>query len=82
MALSIRSKHVEVLARRLAEETGENITEVILSALMEKAARLQQAGTEQKIDELLARVARLPIKDPRSADAVIGYDDNGTFGGR
>ena len=82
MALSIRSKHVEVLARRLSEETGENITDVILSALKEKEDRILAVSRKQKIDEILERMSSLPVLDPRAPDEIIGYDEYGLPGGR
>jgi hypothetical protein len=49
-------------------------------ALLE-TARAQRAGRpragEGDIDALLARFRRLPDLDRRTADEILGYDDNG-----
>lgn len=33
-----------------------------------------------RINALQQKVARLPVLDPRSPDAILGYDENGLFG--
>lgn len=55
---------------------------VIHEALEESLRRLSQAGTdpERRLAEMRAisrRVARLPDRDTRSAEEIIGYDENG-----
>jgi antitoxin VapB len=81
MALSIKNEATERLARKVASETGESLTEAIQISLKERLERLklQRGGkviTEQ-IKELLRRVDALPIQDSRSADEILGYDDDG-----
>ena len=81
MALSIRSPQVELLARKLANQSGQSITDVILSALKEKEGRMGQTATRQKIDALVNEASRLSVLDPRSPEQIIGYDEIGTPGG-
>lgn len=80
MALSIKSDEADRLARRLAEATGETITQAILVALRERLDRELQ-GTEIGIAERLGRLAEdalaLPIVDARPADELVGYDELG-----
>jgi len=81
MALSIRNKRVEVLARSLAYERGLSITDAILEAL---ESRLQQLGQAPRLARDLAcietsmkRIASLPTLSNATAEEIIGYDQNG-----
>jgi antitoxin VapB len=81
MALSIKDKETEALARRLAQRTGESLTVATRRALED---RLRRLGDDQKKAALLEdlagirrRVGALPRFDERSADEIIGYDENG-----
>ncbi len=81
MPLSIKNEHTERLARQVAGETGESITEAIQKSLEErwerlKARRRNRALTGQ-IEDVLRRVDALPTLDYRPADEILGYDENG-----
>lgn len=81
MALSIRNDSAERLARQVAEETGESITEAIRKALEERWSRLSRKRREKilagQIEDLLRRVDQLPILDSRPEDEILGYDEHG-----
>ncbi len=81
MPLSIKNDITERLAREVAEETGESLTTAIQTALKERLQRLktsrQSHGTTAQIEDLLRRIDSLPILDSRSADEILGYDENG-----
>ena len=81
MALSIKDSETERLAKALAEKTGETITMATRRALEERLRRLANAGNRAVLLEELAasrrRWAKLPVLDNRSADAILGYDENG-----
>lgn len=85
MALNIKSDEAEQAVRRLAELTGESITETIRIAAEERLARLeatrQQAELRRRADirELLEQVRRAPVLDSRPEDEILGYDDLGMF---
>lgn len=81
MALSIRSRKVENLARLLADRTGATMTDAIAEALQ---ARLEGMGALP--DQVLARLqaiasscAALPDLDTRSVDEILGYNAEGFF---
>ena len=81
MALSIKDPRTEQLARALAERTGESITTATRRALEE---RLRRVGSDARkaalLDDMAAsrrRWSALPVLDSRSADEIIGYDENG-----
>jgi antitoxin VapB len=84
MALSIRNKKAETLAREAAREGGETITDAIIHALEERLARYRGRRTEQDLTEQILDIAKrcnaLPDLDRRAAEEILGYDENGTVG--
>lgn len=80
MALTIKSDEADRLARELAAETGESLTEAVLNALRERLERehaRRGASMRTRLKRLAADVAALPRADARTPDEVIGYDDAG-----
>jgi len=81
MPLSIKNPETERLARQVARETGESLTEAIERALEERLARLKSRRRKvtlaEKVEDILRRFEKLPVLDTRSADEIIGYDSNG-----
>ncbi|MDQ0563598.1 antitoxin VapB [Rhizobium mesoamericanum] len=84
MALSIKDSETERLAKALAEKTGETITTATRRALEERLLRLSNAGNRTILLEELAasrrRWGKLAVLDNRSADEILGYDENGLPG--
>ena len=81
MALSIRNEKAEKLARELAAESGENITQAITRALEERLQRLRGRSKATDLTEEILKISRrcseLPDRDKRSPDEVLGYDTTG-----
>ena len=81
MPLSIKNAATERLARQVAGETGESITEAIQKSLEERWERLKARRRNRvltaQIEDLLRRVDALPTLDDRSPDEVLGYDEHG-----
>ncbi len=81
MPLSIKNDDTERLARQLASETGESLTEAIQKALAERLERLKAKRRSRivagQLDDLLRRVDQLPTLDSRPADEILGYDQHG-----
>lgn len=86
MPISIKNPETEGLAREIAKETGESITEVITKSLRERMQRLHGRRRVQPLEErmadLLQRLDALPTLDTRSEDEILGYDDSGIPGNR
>jgi antitoxin VapB len=84
MALSIRNKRAEAVARQVAEATGESLTDAILHSLEDRLARLQAGRTQSDLANQLMdigrRCAAMPCLDTRPADDIIGYRQDGTVG--
>src|SRR5580698_7174550 len=80
MALSIKSDEADQLARELAAETGETLTEAVVIALRERLNREHArhgASMRMRLARLAADVAALPVADGRTPEDIIGYDDAG-----
>ncbi len=80
MALSIKSDEADRLARELATETGETLTEAVETALRERLDRehARHAASERtRLVRLSADVAAMRVADDRTPEEIIGYDDAG-----
>lgn len=81
MALSIKNDETERLARQVARETGESLTEAIQKALQERWERLKVRRRSLvlagQVEDLLRRVDALPNLDSRPEDEILGYDEHG-----
>ncbi len=81
MPISIKNNETERLARKLAQLTGESLTEALRTALAERYARLRHARSGRSLaDELntiALRCARRPVISPLGADDILGYDEAG-----
>jgi antitoxin VapB len=79
--LNIKHPEADRLARALAKQTGETITEVVIEALREKWMREQGKRAPVELKEALLaigkRCAALPDIDRRSPDEILGYDADG-----
>ena len=82
MALSLKDPETDRLARQVAGLTGETLTVAVRTALAERLRRerLKRGRPAELADEWKAiarRSAKRPVLDGRSADEIIGYDENG-----
>jgi antitoxin VapB len=81
MALNIRHAETERLADEVAKLTGETKTEAVRRALLDRLERLRRDRRARRLadelDEIAGRCASLPLRDRRSADEILGYDDHG-----
>ena len=81
MALSIRSQRAEELAREVAAQTGETMTDAVIHALEDRLQRLSGRRVVPDLaEEILAvsdRCRVLPDLDVRSADEILGYGEAG-----
>jgi len=79
--LNIKHPEADRLARMLANQLNESITDVVIEALREKLLREQgrRMPVEMKSSllEIGQRCSKLPDKDKRSTDEILGYDEKG-----
>jgi antitoxin VapB len=85
MALNIRNRETDRLAREVAQITGETKTEAVTVALRQRLQKLRREGGKRRLvdelDEIALHCSRLPVLDDRSAEEILGYDENGLLGG-
>jgi len=88
MTVAVKSKPLNIknpedyrLARTLADQTGQTLTETVIQALRD---RLQRNCAAQPGRDLVAemkaiadRVSALPMLDRRSEDEILGYNEHG-----
>lgn len=83
MALSIKNSKAEELAKEVAKETGETMTQAIIISLEEKLERVRgKRKSKDLVEEIMAiskRISALPDLDPRTPDEILGYNEKGTF---
>lgn len=83
MALSIKSPEADRLARELAKQTGESITDAVITAMRERLVREERKRANKvlrlsaDIMEIARHCASLPVYDNRTSDEILGYDENG-----
>lgn len=84
MPLNIKDPTADRLARELADATGETITTAVSVALQERLDRVRRRPGSRdlaaELNEIALRCAALPAVDPRSDDAILGYDEHGLPG--
>jgi antitoxin VapB len=84
MAVLIKDEEADRLIRTLAERTGETITEAVKTSVRERLARIPLSEAEvqrrkERIRDILAEFDALPTVDDRSADEILGYNEQGLF---
>jgi antitoxin VapB len=86
MALNIKNPEAEALARELARRGKQGITQAVIEALREKLDRERAKrhpmlieAQMRRIDEVVERFNRRPVRDDRSADEILGYNERGLF---
>lgn len=81
MALSIKNPRTDELVGKLVRLTGETKTEAVIQSLRERLDRLRRENSENSLFDDIMEIARevdaLPILDDRSADEILGYDEDG-----
>jgi antitoxin VapB len=84
MALNIRNRETEQLAEALAKLTGETKTQAVTLALRARLEKERRRRSRRRIvdelDEIAIHCASLPVKDTRTADEILGYDEQGLPG--
>ena len=81
MALNIRNPETERLAEALARLTGESKTEAVTKAIRDRLSRVRRQRAQKRLadelDAIALHCAALPVRDPRTPDEILGYDENG-----
>jgi antitoxin VapB len=86
MALNIKNRETEQLARELARRRKQGITEVVTEALRKEVERERKKPRRGDREEFCRRIQgivdhfnRLPALDDRPDDEILGYNEQGHF---
>jgi len=82
MAVLNVNPEMDELVEQLVATTGETADVAVSLALRERLDRVtHRKGREllERIRPILDRVAALPELDPRPAEEILGYNENGLF---
>ncbi|HKI04546.1 MAG TPA: type II toxin-antitoxin system VapB family antitoxin [Thermoanaerobaculia bacterium] len=83
MAINIKNDKAESLARQVAAEAGESLTDAVIHSLEERLERLKGQRSAPDLAETLIAIGRrcssLPDLDTRDADEILGYNEKGAF---
>jgi len=80
MSMNIKDRKTHDLAREVAKETGETITEAVNVALRERLDRLRESRRKKKRLAALLEIGREGAKmfpGPHIDHAELLYDENG-----
>lgn len=88
MSEHVADQDVTRLLDRLAGLTGETRRQALVAAITERLAReklRREPGRnapdnerlDEQLDEIVRKFSSLPVLDSRSAEEIIGYDENG-----
>jgi antitoxin VapB len=80
MSLNIKDPEAHKLAQRLAEETGETMTQAVTDALREKLSRVRRAKRSKATAEELRAIARRfrrHLTGPVEDHGTLLYDEKG-----
>lgn len=78
--MNIASPKVDELAKRLALLTGEDAETALQRAIEERLSRVaatEPADRRAAMQKFFDRVSRMPIKDARPIDEIVGYGPDG-----
>jgi len=82
MALNIKSDRADHLARRVAQQTGETITQAVIVALEERLQRLERPHDQVRRAELrriVEEAHKVAVRDHPPLDEIVGYNEHGAF---
>jgi antitoxin VapB len=86
MALNIKDRETEDLARELARRRNQGITRTLRDVLrkeVERERRLPRKESKEEfhraIQEIVDHFKSLPVLDDRSPDEILGYNEQGLF---
>jgi len=83
MPLNIKNSRAEQLARDLARETGESITDAMIRALDDRLRLVRASagaqGERGDVQRILREYRRLPVLDDRTPAQIVDglYDEDG-----
>ncbi len=78
MGLNIKNPEAHELAQKLADMTGESLTETVIQALRARLAEEEKRrGVEERVAEIKALVAQIPPGSFGDSSCDDLYDEDG-----
>jgi antitoxin VapB len=81
MPLNIKDPATDRVVRELAALTGEGVTTAVRKSVEERLLRVRRRAPRENLAARLLEIAdhcaALPVLDNRSAEEILGYDENG-----
>ncbi len=81
MALNLKNPDTHALARRLADRLGTTMADAVHRALEDALRALPEpvpaSARSERLREIAAHCAALPVRDARPVDEILGYDRRG-----
>jgi antitoxin VapB len=79
MSLNIKDPEAYQLAQAISRATGENMTRVVIEALRDSLAKIEQRKAKASVAELLAIADRAAthVRQPYADHADLLYDEKG-----
>ena len=78
--LYIKNPVAHRLAEQVSQRMGVTLSDAVIAALEESLRKTDRRVDRTKVDALCARIAALPVLDPRSPEEILGYDAFGVPG--
>ena len=78
--LYIKNPAAHRLATQVSKRMGVTLSDAVVYALEDKIRKTGRPIDRPKVDALCARLTRLPMLDPRTAEEILGYDEFGIPG--
>ena len=79
--VNLKDPETYELAAELAKRHGDTLNGIVKTALKEKLERDEREATKQeRLDRIVALsewYSTLPVKDGRTPEEILGYDENG-----
>lgn len=80
--LNIKDPEAHALAAEISRRTGQSLTQVVKDALRDRLDKernrsLDQKRLVQRVMELAKQASSRPIRDGRSPEEFLGYDEYG-----
>ncbi len=78
--MNIATERLDDLARRLARLTGEDVETAVERAIAERLSRVEAGAAADRraaLRKFFDRVSRMPVKDSRAIEEIVGYGPDG-----
>jgi antitoxin VapB len=75
--LYIKNPAAHRLAQEVSARLGISLSDAVVSALEDKVRRSPKPVDLAAVSAILDRIALLPIRDRRTDDEILGYDEFG-----